>query len=399
MVQRRVGQHHAELAQRRARRRPRRARRGARGASTIGRAGEVSSALGRRVELDQRARLGHAGDHQRERLVLAVLARAQPRDRALVVGAAGEVVAAQPLDGDDRARAQQARRRGHGVLPRPAPAPSSSRRAARRPGRRWAGRGSGGRAGRRTRPARGAHREGGHRRLRAVVGDAAHDREARAAVRAVDERVAVAAVGRVEQLGEAVGAGRGVGGDERVGVAAGGAGDDREAALAGGRHARGRHAPTRASGGARPASAATNRSTSARGALDLDLDPVHVVAHEAGQAVLLGQAEDERAGTRRPARRPRPARRAGSRRPRSCRRAQRVQDAGLRLLDPRDVLGARRRRRGRRGPRRGSARRRSRRARSSPGLGGGPGASAAITFGDPPLVEIASTTSPGGRRR
>ena len=62
-------------------------------------------------------------------------------------------------------------------------------------------------------PAARAHREAGHRRQRPVVGDAAHDREARAAVRAVDERVAVAAVGGVEQLGEAVVAGRGVGRD------------------------------------------------------------------------------------------------------------------------------------------------------------------------------------------
>ena len=51
----------------------------------------------------------------------------------------------------------------------------------------------------------------GHRRARAVVGDVADDREARAAVGAVDERVAVAAVGGVEELGQAVGAGRRVG--------------------------------------------------------------------------------------------------------------------------------------------------------------------------------------------
>ena len=50
------------------------------------------------------------------------------------------------------------------------------------------------------RPARRAHREAGHRRPWPVVGHAAHDREARPAVRAVDERVAVAAVSRVEQL-------------------------------------------------------------------------------------------------------------------------------------------------------------------------------------------------------
>ena len=70
--------------------------------------------------------------------------------------------------------------------------------AARRPGTRSAGRGSAGRRVVVLAPARGAHRERGHRRQRPVVGDAAHDREARAAVRAVDERVAVAPVAGVE---------------------------------------------------------------------------------------------------------------------------------------------------------------------------------------------------------
>ena len=56
-------------------------------------------------------------------------------------------------------------------------------------------------------PAALAHLEAGHRRQRPVVGDAADDREARAAVGAVGERVAVAAVGGVEELGQAVGAG------------------------------------------------------------------------------------------------------------------------------------------------------------------------------------------------
>jgi hypothetical protein len=45
--------------------------------------------------------------HQGERLVLAVLARAQARDGVVVVGGAGEVPAAEPLDGQDRAVAQQ----------------------------------------------------------------------------------------------------------------------------------------------------------------------------------------------------------------------------------------------------------------------------------------------------
>ena len=56
------------------------ARRARRGASTIGRARERSSASSR-SELDQPSRGRDVGDHQRERLVLAVLARAQRRDR------------------------------------------------------------------------------------------------------------------------------------------------------------------------------------------------------------------------------------------------------------------------------------------------------------------------------
>ena len=63
-------------------------------------------------------------------------------------------------------------------------------------------------------------------------GHAAHDREARAAVRAVDERVAVAAVGGVEQLAQARLAGRRVGRDERVGGAPPRARRDREPGLA-----------------------------------------------------------------------------------------------------------------------------------------------------------------------
>src|SRR5438046_2949869 len=51
------------------------------------------------------------------------------------------------------------------------------------------------------RAAGAAHLETVHGRERAVVWDAAHDREARPAVGAVDERVAVAPVVGVEELG------------------------------------------------------------------------------------------------------------------------------------------------------------------------------------------------------
>jgi hypothetical protein len=60
---------------------------------------------------------------------------------------------------------------------------------------------------------RGAHREPGHGGERAIVRNAANDREARAAARAVDEPGPVVAVAGIEELAEAVIAGRDVGGD------------------------------------------------------------------------------------------------------------------------------------------------------------------------------------------
>ena len=142
--------------------------------------------------------------HHGERLLVALLARAQARHRGLVGGEAGEVVAADPLDREHRSVAQQRHRLGERHRePRPAG-------------------GAAGRLGVEAAVARivvlgaavGAHREARHRRVRAVVRDGADDREARAAVRAVDERVAEAAVARVEQLSQAVVAGRDVGRNE-----------------------------------------------------------------------------------------------------------------------------------------------------------------------------------------
>ncbi len=168
-------------------------------------------------------RLGVAA-HDRERLVLAVLAAAQLGDRGLVVGPAGEVVAAEPLDGDDQAVPQRRGRRPDGIrfavgdpggelaavaIEQPQPRPALG-------------------AGVRLRveaavggvlvlaPAGGAELEARHRRQRPVVGDAGDDREAGAAVGAVRERVAEAPVGGIAELGQAVGAGRDVGTDLRA---------------------------------------------------------------------------------------------------------------------------------------------------------------------------------------
>ena len=208
VVQRRVGQHHAELgAARRDRRRHGARRRAAAPARSGARA--RTAGVSASPELDERRGRLDVGRHQRERPVLAVLARAQPRHRGLVVGAAGEVVAAEALDRDDRAVEQQ--RRGRDASRR-RPTASPSRTAGPQSGQAL------GCAWKRRSPGssysawqRCAHGEAGHRRQRPVVGHAAHDREARAAVGAVDERVAIAAVGGVEELGQAVVAGRGVG--------------------------------------------------------------------------------------------------------------------------------------------------------------------------------------------
>ena len=88
-------------------------------------AGRAAAPRSRSPSIDQRARGREAGDHQRERLVLAVLAGAQRGHGALVVGAAGQVEAADSLHRDDQAR--------RAALARPPRAGPSSRSSARRP--------------------------------------------------------------------------------------------------------------------------------------------------------------------------------------------------------------------------------------------------------------------------
>ena len=139
-------------------------------------------------------------DHHRERLLVAVLARAQAPHGVVRRGVAREVEAAEALDRDDQAVAQRLRRRRRSDRRRrdrvpPSAARSVEPRAARR-------------AGVRLRVeaaiadvvvlalARRAHRERAPSSSRArSYGTSRGDGEARAAVRAVGERVAVAAVG------------------------------------------------------------------------------------------------------------------------------------------------------------------------------------------------------------
>ena len=153
-----VRQHHAEVGLARRDGGRDRARPAAGGAITIGRSRPVSSAPPPASSTTSARAASRSGDHQRERLVLAVLARAQRGDGRLVVGAAGEVKAADALDRHDRAGAQR-RGRGRDRVGRRGAGRGRRRgraaaRAARTPGRRSARRGSGGRAGPRTPPGR-----------------------------------------------------------------------------------------------------------------------------------------------------------------------------------------------------------------------------------------------------
>ena len=158
--------------------------------------------------------------HHRQRLAIAVLGRAQPRDRLGAGRVARQVIAAEALDRDDLALEDQAAgrvdvvdqrdRRGARGVPavahqaRAGPARVARDRLGVEPavGRILVLRG-----------ARRAQREAGQGRRGAIVGHAGHDRQARAAVGAGRERIAIAPPERIEHLGRARRADRRVGGD------------------------------------------------------------------------------------------------------------------------------------------------------------------------------------------
>ena len=199
LVQRRVGQHEPEV--RRARARPRRATSasGRRRASTIGRAREVSSASSSASSSTSRRAASTSATSRANGPVLAVLARAQRGDGLLAVGAAGEVVAAEALDGEDLAVEQVLRGGAQRVLDALDGGAVALEQPHLRPADR-AGVGLGVEAPVQRILVLGlagvAHLEARHRRQRPVVGDPLDDREARPAVRAVQKRIAVAAVAR-----------------------------------------------------------------------------------------------------------------------------------------------------------------------------------------------------------
>ena len=171
----------------------------------------------RRRKARDATRARFVGDHDGEGLLASALSRAQPGDGLLVSCIADEVEAPEPLHGDDAAGEDLLERGANGVSRKQAP--GGVRRKELRPAH-GAGVGLGVKA-----PVGGiiilglalaAHREVPHRGLRAVVGDAERDREARPAVRAVRERIAPAAVLGIEHVAHAFGAGRGVGRHHRV---------------------------------------------------------------------------------------------------------------------------------------------------------------------------------------
>ena len=223
-MQRRVGQHHAELARPgRDRVRDRRAGRARREHDRALRRGEQLALRSPSVTSEPAAAIEPT--ISANGLSSRCLRARSAATAALVVGAAGEMEPADALDGDDRAVAQRRMRPPRIAIARRAgrqrsPAPSSSATDGPQCGHAfgWAwkrrSRGSSYSAWQRAHIA-----NAGHRRQRAVVGDAADDREARAAVGAVGERVAEAPVVGVEELAQALLAGRAVGRDRRVGGA------------------------------------------------------------------------------------------------------------------------------------------------------------------------------------
>ena len=240
-------------------------------------------------ELHQFPRGLQRGRHQGEGPVLPVLARAQRRHGRLQVRPAGQVVAAEALDGHDRSGAQRFHRGRERLAAQPIP--EAQTRPALGAGVRLGVKAPVGRIlvlG----AAALAHRERGHRGERPVVWNVPHDREARAAVGAVDERVAVAAVGGVEELQQALVAGRAVGGHARVRLAGATALPDLEPVRAGRLHGQGEHSlhlrQRRRLRREAPDEGVERRPLP----LHLDQHPALVVQDEPGQPELTRQAVD-----------------------------------------------------------------------------------------------------------
>ncbi len=241
--------------------------------------------------------------HQREGLVGALLLAAEAGDGALVARVGGELVAAEALHGDDLPACEEYGRAFDGVVLLGDACVTASvvleEADVRSAVRACCGLGVEAAAlgvvvfG----AACGAHGECVHRRGGAVVGDAADDRVAGAAVGAVHEGVTVSSIGGVEELAQACFAGGGVGGDGGADIRGGGrARDDAKVMLGAGGDRRdldGFDAGERRSLGAEGADEAFEGASVV--AFDLDEDAFRIVAHEPAEPGPLGDAKDHRA--------------------------------------------------------------------------------------------------------
>ena len=220
MMQRRVGQHHA---QHRIARRNRRCQRGCRRellrrTSTIGDSGERSRRSSSGVSSHSRSTSSAAGNISANGFSSRCLRSRRPAHRVLVARVHHQVEAAQSLYADNLALPDRLgglfQRRFAPRQHRARHAPELELRAALRAG---IGLGVESAVCRVAVLARalGAHRELLHRRARPVVGQRLDDGVARSAVGAVGKRIAEAPVARVEDFAQALRAGRDVGHHQR----------------------------------------------------------------------------------------------------------------------------------------------------------------------------------------
>ncbi len=135
-----------------------------------------------------------------------------------------------------------------------------------------------------------AHGEAAHGGVRAVVGQAERDGEARPAMGAVDERVAGPPVRRVEQLGQAVVARRDVGRHEGPGARGAAARHDGEPAGAGDRDPLAPELVDAGGPGRLGHEAGQEFVERGQGPFDLGEDALGVVADVPGQAEAAGDA-------------------------------------------------------------------------------------------------------------
>ena len=306
MVQRRVGQHHAQV---------RVARRHVLGNGDRGRAGGGSMRRPSPQQQDRRLvrsqRLGlllrdlaippdflQRPEHDGQRFVGPPLAPAQQGHRLGVGGVAEELEPTQPLDRYDPAGPHRFGGAGQGTVglgqARAGGVHQPQRRPARRTGDRLGVEPPVGRVlvfG----PALGTHREAGHRGPRPVVGQLPDDRPPRPAVGAVGERVAEPALAGRADLFPALGTGSQVGRDGRPGRRLPAACADLERPLP---------VPARGLGNLQPIDPCLGRVRLAQGLqkrlepapFPLDLDPhrVGLVGHPAAQSPRPGGIVDER---------------------------------------------------------------------------------------------------------